>query len=198
MIMVDHNRISYVPFDRFSDEEVQTFIQYMQKDFSPLGGQLDAVSLWNFFITDKPGRWIAYYDDTPIGLCGLAPLPEVPGFYQTSTYLFSDFRGQGYNRHIKRMTLKAFSSFSHIVKLGAVVKEWNIRSQKAMMNAFPRVERSVLIFSPSDAQKYNGDFQYFYDFTPHLHDESTMYENTPVHQTVTVWLQTRLATETAV
>lgn len=191
MIMVDPSRISYVPLDNFSDEETQRFIQHMQKDFSPLGGQLDAVSLWNFFITDKPGRWVTFYEERPIGLCGLASLPEVPGFYQTSTYLFSDFRGHGYNRHIKRITLQAFSAFGGNVKLGAVVKEWNIRSQKAMRNAFPQAKRSVLIFSAEDALKYDGLFQYFYDFTPHLEDEWETYSCSPVYRTVTEWLSAR-------
>lgn len=185
--MLSPHKFSYTTFDSISEKEKPNLIHLTSQDYSPVGGQLDAPALWNFFSTTKPGRWVVKYGSTPIGLSALSPLPEVGGFYQTGTYIFSKYRGKGYNPILKKTTLAAFNANPNAHKLGAVIKEWNVRSQKAMKNVFPDIEPGKLFFSPEDAKKYGGEYQYFYDYSSYPGVDLSEYFNTSVYQTIFDW-----------
>lgn len=129
---------------------------------TPLGGSTDVDEVIQYLL-GKPGSWVVYYNDSPVGLFGLGfNFAKKPEWLLTSTLIFSHARGTGINCLLKVTVAQA--ALRENIKLAAIVRSWNARSMSAMAKAFPEVKPEPLDLKWV-AGEFGGDEGYWYDLS---------------------------------
>lgn len=169
--------VALVPFadlvERFPELSEQVKEQYnADGDFS-FGEDVLAT------FTSYPGAWVITAHDTPVGLFGLRPSKRADSYYETATYIFADYRIQGYNRFIKRVAAKAFANAPG-VHLCSVIPEEQGDARLSLEAIFPDIHPS------KEECSETGSALYVYDFSKAVHTPLLWHEKT-VFNTLLGW-----------
>jgi hypothetical protein len=112
--------------------------------------------------TSYPGAWVITAHDTPVGLFGLHPSKRADSYYETVTYIFADYRTQGYNRFIKRVAAQAFANTPG-VHLCSVIPEGQDDARLSLEAIFPGIH------PVKEECPETGSTLYVYDFSRMVH-----------------------------
>lgn len=147
-----------------NDEELNTIMTLFAVEYTPIGDCDTPEEALQYFFS-KTGNWVIAHEGNPIGFIALSPSKRHPGaYYQTTTYIFPQYRGLKYNQIIKDTFVQAFLRME-TVKLCSVVRDWNVRSQRAMAKAFPTI--TPVKENRTENQKIKDPtlHQWFYDLS---------------------------------
>lgn len=99
----------------------------------------------------------------PVGRCGLAPYPRLPGWVQTATYLAPAFWGGSTNRLVKRLLAEIAFALGHrqVILSVALDNPRSIAAARRLTSQpgelcyepwYPRTARCFVMSRPNDAQ----------------------------------------------
>lgn len=102
---------------------------------TPLNGTTCPSATLDYF-WNKPLSVVIKIEGKQAALIGFSQnLDKAPEYWLTTTLLFTKYRGTGLNTQLKRLTIEIAKQNS--IPLGSIIRDWNVRSLKAMENAFP-------------------------------------------------------------
>ncbi|TFB52823.1 hypothetical protein [Cryobacterium tagatosivorans] len=109
----------------------------------PVGQMRTGEALVRSYLHRAPDRsWALFQGDEAVGVFAVVPYLELPGTYQTSTYLTLAARGTGLNSSLKRAVVLA--SRAESLPLYSSIHHANARSLAATRKLFVSVEPTIV------------------------------------------------------
>lgn len=170
------------------EEETLLILALLSSDYTPIGDCQTPEEGLQYFL-QKTISWLIMDGLTPVGLIALSPSQRHGTYYQTTTYIFPSHRGLHYNQKVKSIIAQSFLRNPHI-NLCSVVRDWNIRSQRAMAKSFPSVVPIQELRTEEQKQKDPTVHQWFYDLNQiPLRDIEP--EEQEVYLTISEWVEAK-------
>lgn len=133
---VPFGEITLTPLSALSRRRYAVINRAVRASYDVSLGGFRRSSGWMRSLADVRGAWVVMLDQTtPVGVIALRDVESRQGWLQTTTLIFSEYRGAGINAVLKRAI--AIACHEARLPLGIFVRPENIRSQRAMANAFP-------------------------------------------------------------
>jgi hypothetical protein len=127
---------------------------------TPINDSTDPREVLRYF-QEKPLTLLIKANDEQAALVGFSKnMYKAPEHWVTTTLVFTKFRGSELNKELKRGIAEICDL--NEIPLGAIVRDWNLRSFNAMRKAFPYTEPQVIPLKPKD-NKPDSDSGWFFD-----------------------------------
>jgi hypothetical protein len=128
---------------------------------TPLNGSTDPYEVLEYF-QNKPLSLLIKINGRQAALIGFSQnLYKAPNHWLTTTLVFTPFRGSMLNLELKRSV--AHICLQNNIPLGAIIRDWNLRSFNAMRKAFPLTEPTIVPLKPKSDNPHS-DSGWFFDF----------------------------------
>lgn len=126
---------------------------------SPLNGTTCPYATLDYF-WNKPLSVVIKIEGKQAAMIGFSQnIDKAPDLWLTTTLLFTKYRGTGLNMQLKRLTIEIAKQ--NAIPLGSIIRDWNIRSLKAMENAFPgAVGKPIELRTRQDFPESSSGFLY--------------------------------------